>query len=214
MSYHKLVAWSMVLFTWIHATAHWINFAQLSSIRGQGPKGFFLECFATGPGWSGHIMLFSLMLIALTSMERIRLNQWQRFWSTHHLFLVFFIFWSIHGAFASNNADESSTWTSRTTFWQYWLIGALVYLLERTLREVRGLHKTHISKVVQHPNNVVEVQIMKKEMVVEVGQARISYTVLLVDTNPRNSTSTSVILKSQRCNGGPSSLPALLRRII
>lgn len=167
----------MVLFTWIHATAHWINFARLSSTRGQGPKGFFLECFATGPGWSGHIMLFSLMLIALTSFERIRLNQWQRFWSTHHLFLIFFIFWSIHGAFSSNNADEASSWISRAIFWQYWLSGALVYLVERTLREVRGLHKTHISKVVQHPNNVVEVQIMKKEMVVEVGQARISYAV-------------------------------------
>lgn len=61
-------------------------------------------------------------------------------------------------------------------FWQYWLSGALVYLVERILREVRGLHKTHISKVIQHPNSVVEVQIMKKEMAMEVGQARISYT--------------------------------------
>lgn len=164
----------------MHAFAHWINYAQLVSENGQGPKGFFLACFTTGRGWSGHILLFSLMLIAITSIERVRIMKWQRFWSTHHLFILVFVFWSIHGAISTTNTDRSMTGTGTTTFRQYWLSGGLIYLVEIVLREVRGRHKTHISKVVQHPSNVVEVQIKKMQTAVKVGQARIPHVILFL----------------------------------
>ena len=47
-------------------------------------------------------------------------------------------------------------------FWEFWMYGGFVYLVERILREVRGRHKTYITKVIQHPSKVVEIQ-MKKE---------------------------------------------------
>jgi len=44
------------------------------------------------------------------------------------------------------------------------------YLLERVYREVRSRFKTYISKVVQHPSKVVEVQIKKPSMHYKPGQ--------------------------------------------
>ncbi len=55
-------------------------------------------------------------------------------------------------------------------FWQYWMFGGAVYLVERILRELRGRHKTFISKVIQHPSNVVEIQIKKEHTKTRAGQ--------------------------------------------
>jgi NADPH oxidase 2 len=55
-------------------------------------------------------------------------------------------------------------------FWKYWLVGGMVYLVERLLREVRGTHKTYISKVIQHPSRVCEIQIRKENFKPKAGQ--------------------------------------------
>ncbi len=158
-------------------------------------------------------MLFSLMIVAATSTERIRVLKWQRFWSTHHLFILFFVFWSIHGAFSTTRAGKPMTWTRTATFWQYWLIGGMFYLVEKALREVRGRHKTHISKVVQHPSSVVEVQIKKRQTTVKTGQVRFHHS----KTSSAKAWISISIFAVQRflCgNGAPLSSPALLRKTI
>jgi NADPH oxidase 2 len=55
-------------------------------------------------------------------------------------------------------------------FWQYWMYGGYIYLLERIAREIRGKHKTYISKVIQHPSNVCEIQIKKEFTKTKAGQ--------------------------------------------
>ena len=65
-------------------------------------------------------------------------------------------------------------------FWEYWMYGGFAYLAERTSREIRGRHKTYISKVVQHPSNVVEVQIKKEHTKTQAGQ--VSFPALSCDT--------------------------------
>ncbi|KAA8613334.1 ferric reductase [Pyrenophora tritici-repentis] len=55
-------------------------------------------------------------------------------------------------------------------FWEYWMYGGFAYLAERIAREVRGKHKTYISKVIQHPSNVCEVQIKKEHTTTRAGQ--------------------------------------------
>lgn len=172
ISFHKLVAWSIVFFSWLHTIAHWNNFAQLSAKNNQGFKGFLLANFATGPGWSGYIMLTCLMLIVATSIERFRRAKFERFWYTHHLFVVFFVFWSIHGAFCMIKTDAGPFCKGTGVFWQFWMYGGFVYLLERILREVRGRHKTYISKVIQHPSSVVEIQIKKEHTKSRAGQVK------------------------------------------
>lgn len=55
-------------------------------------------------------------------------------------------------------------------FWEYWMYGGFVYLLERIAREIRGRHKTFVTKVIQHPSNVVEIQIHKERTKMRAGQ--------------------------------------------
>lgn len=50
------------------------------------------------------------------------------------------------------------------------MVGGLLYLGERTMREIRGKHKTYISKVIEHPSNVVEIQIKKDHTITKAGQ--------------------------------------------
>lgn len=45
-----------------------------------------------------------------------------------------------------------------------------MYGVERLLREIRGTHKTYISKVIQHPSKVCEIQIRKENFKPKAGQ--------------------------------------------
>ncbi len=53
---------------------------------------------------------------------------------------------------------------------RYWLVGGVIWIYERILREVRSRHYTFISKVIQHPSNVLELQIKKEKTNVRAGQ--------------------------------------------
>ncbi|KAL9625073.1 MAG: hypothetical protein Q9160_000802 [Pyrenula sp. 1 TL-2023] len=170
ITFHKLVAYSIVFFTWVHTIAHWNNFAQLAAQQGLGFKGWLLANFVTGPGWSGYVMLIALMAMLLTSIEKPRRANYERFWYTHHLFIIFFVFWSVHGAFCMIKPDSPPFCSNIGVFYLFWGWGAGVYLLERILREIRGRHKTFISKVVQHPSNVCEIQIKKENTKTRAGQ--------------------------------------------
>ena len=115
-------------------------------------------------------MLFALMAMLFTSLEKPRRANYERFWSMHHLFIVFFGFWSIHGAFCMIKPDSAPFCSGIGVFWKFWMWGGFVYLIERILREVRGRHETVVSKVIQHPSNVVEIQIKKAHTKLRAGQ--------------------------------------------
>ncbi|CAK7563580.1 MAG: hypothetical protein SEPTF4163_001449 [Sporothrix epigloea] len=175
ITFHITTAWSIVFFSWVHTVSHWINFAQIAIKNNLGVYGWLLANFASGPGWTGYVMLIALMGMLITSVEKRRRANYERFWYTHHLFVIFFFFWSIHGAFCMIQPDFAPFCTSIGTqavgvFWQYWMYGGFIYLAERVARELRGRHRTHISKVVQHPSNVCEIQIKKEHTKTRAGQ--------------------------------------------
>ena len=170
ITFHKLVAYSIVFFTWVHTVAHWVNFYRLATAQRLGIVGWLKLNFLTGPGWSGYVMLFSLMAILFTAIEKPRRANYERFWYTHHLFVIFFLFWSIHGAFCMIKTDNAPFCFGTGVFWQYWMVGGFAYLLERVLREIRGRHNTFVTKVIQHPSNVVEIQIHKDKTRTRAGQ--------------------------------------------
>ncbi|KAH6637409.1 NADPH oxidase 5 [Boeremia exigua] len=170
ITFHKLVAWAIVFFSWVHTIAHWNNLAKFAAVNELGFMGFILANLATGPGWSGYVMLFSLMAIALTAAEKPRRANFERFWYTHHMFIVFFVFWSIHGAFCMIQPDFAPFCDGIGVFWEYWMYGGFAYLAERIAREVRGRHKTYVSKVIHHPSNVCEIQIKKEHTTTRAGQ--------------------------------------------
>ncbi|KAF2099962.1 ferric reductase like transmembrane component [Rhizodiscina lignyota] len=170
ITFHKLVAWAIFFWSWVHTIAHWNNYAQLAAKAKVGFVGFIVANLETGPGWSGYIMLISLTAMVFTSMEKPRRANFERFWYTHHLFIVFFVFWSVHGAFCMIKPDIAPFCAGIGVFYQYWLFGGFTYLAERIAREVRGRHKTFVSKVIQHPSNVCEIQIKKEHTKTRAGQ--------------------------------------------
>ncbi|KAM0525666.1 hypothetical protein ACHAPE_000377 [Trichoderma viride] len=175
ITFHITTAWSIVFFSWAHTIAHWNNFAQVAIKNNLGVYGWLLANFASGPGWTGYIMLIALMGMVFTSIEKPRRANYERFWYTHHMFIIFFLFWAIHGAFCMIQPDVAPFCTSIGpsaigVFWQYWMYGGFIYLAERIAREIRGHHKTYISKVIQHPSNVCEIQIKKENTKTRAGQ--------------------------------------------
>lgn len=170
ITFHKLLAWAIVFFSWVHTIAHWNNYGQLAAKEKLGFVGFILANLVTGPGWSGYFMLISLMAMVFTSIEKPRRENFERFWYTHHLFIVFFVFWSVHGEFCMIKNDRTPYCNGVGVFYQYWSVGGFTYLAERIAREVRGRHKTYVSKVIQHPSNVCEIQIKKEHTVTKAGQ--------------------------------------------
>ncbi|KAF5371910.1 hypothetical protein D9757_010597 [Collybiopsis confluens] len=175
---HKATGWSIVVFTAVHIIAHMVNFYRLamaapSSFSGGKRFLIFLEAnFATGPGVTGWIMTACLFLMVFFAMEKRRKANFEWFWYTHHLFLVFFISWQFHGMFCMIKPDRPPYCSFNTigVFWRYWLVGGVIWVFERILREVRSRHRTYISKVIQHPSNVMELQIIKEKTKIRAGQ--------------------------------------------
>ncbi|KAK1926379.1 ferric reductase NAD binding domain-containing protein [Papiliotrema laurentii] len=167
ITFHKTVGWTIVFFSVVHTIAHMRNFLIFS-----GVKGFFEYNFATGPGVTGWVMWLALGIMVWFAMEKRRRTHFERFWYSHHLFIVFFLGWQLHGMFCMIQPDRPPFCSAGTisVFWKYWLPGGVVWISERVLREVRARHVTYISKVIQHPSRVVEVQIKKEKTDVRAGQ--------------------------------------------
>ncbi|KAH9987187.1 NADPH oxidase [Russula vinacea] len=147
LTFHKATAWSIVIGTAVHIGAHMVNFYKLAladtSAKTGGAKvvAFLNANFATGPGATGWIMTVCLGIM-------------------------------LHGMFCMIKPDRPPycSWNSIGVFWRYWLVGGVIWIGERVLREVRSRHRTYISKVIQHPSNVMEIQIKKERTTTQAGQ--------------------------------------------
>lgn len=223
INHDSVVAWAIVFFSWVHTIAHLNNVAQLSAKNNQGFKGFLRAGFLTGPTWTGWIMLIALMLMVSTSVEKPRRANFERFWYTHHLFVVFFIFWSMHGIWCMIPADFEPFCAGEGVFYEYFIYGGVIYLAERVMREIRGRHATVVSKVIQHPSNVVEIQIKKEKTVTKAGQVsdlvskKVSCTDMInivhLPLLPRSISLAIPPIHSHQCPGGRLHLrPRPLRR--
>jgi len=176
ITFHKATAWSIVFWSIVHTIAHMVNFAHLAIAAVKSPKDriifFVLTNFTTGPGVTGWIMWLALGIIVWFAREKRRRANFERFWYSHHLFIVFFINWQLHGMFCMIKPDRPPFCSFNTigVFWRYWLVGGLIWISERVLREIRSRHRTYISKVIQHPSKVMELQIKKEKTTVRAGQ--------------------------------------------
>ncbi|KAF9256179.1 NADPH oxidase [Marasmius fiardii PR-910] len=176
ITFHKATGWSIVIWSLVHTIAHIVNVLNLAiqsaSSTGERVKNFFLLCVQAGPAVTGWIMWIALGTMAWYARETKRRANFERFWYTHHLFIVFFINWQLHGMFCMIKPDRPPYCSSDTigVFWRYWLVGGVIWISERVLREVRSRHRTYIHKVIQHPSRVLELQIKKEKTKVRAGQ--------------------------------------------
>jgi len=170
ISFHIAIAWSITFWGTVHSIGHMYNFLYVANASNDQTTAEKLN-LASGPGLTGQFIVVSLFLMITSAMASVRRKFFELFWYTHHLFIVFFGLLLVHGAFCFIKANPGVNPTcSGPSFWKWWLASALAYLIERILREVRGRRKTNISKVVQHPSKVVEVQIKKSSFAAKSGQ--------------------------------------------
>lgn len=175
---HKATGWSIVIWSIVHIVAHMFNFYKLAmadtdaTTTGLRIVAFLSANFITGPGLTGWIMTASLGVMAWFAVEKRRRAHFERFWYSHHLFIVFFINWQLHGMFCMIKPDRPPYCSFNTigVFWRFWLVGGVIWIYERILREVRSRHRTYISKVIQHPSDVMELQIKKEKTTTRAGQ--------------------------------------------
>ncbi|KAJ7768656.1 NADPH oxidase [Mycena maculata] len=178
---HKAAAWAIFIGSIIHTLAHIVNLYHLTmndtnaKTTGERVAFFIYANFIIGPlitGWLMWACLGTMVYFAIEKRRRAPNGGFEKFWYTHHLFIPFFTLWQLHGMFCMIKPDRPPYCSFNTigVFWRYWLVGGIIWIYERILREVRSRHVTYISKVVQHPSNVMEVQIKKEKTTTRAGQ--------------------------------------------
>jgi NADPH oxidase 2 len=124
ITFHKATAWSIVAGTVIHIGAHMVNFAELAIVASPTAGGRFVAFlaanFTTGPGVTGWIMTAALFIMVWYAMEKRRRAHFEWFWYTHHLFIVFFINWQLHGMFCMIKPDRAP-YCSYNTIGVFWV---------------------------------------------------------------------------------------------
>ncbi|RKO91811.1 ferric reductase NAD binding domain-containing protein [Blyttiomyces helicus] len=176
ITFHIFIAWCIVFWTYVHVIAHYFNYYNVERVLGSHMTAIELA-FVSGPGLTGQVISVAFFLMVTSAVEAVRRKYFEIFWFTHHLFVIFFGGLLMHGSFCFIKADAPTNPNIKVDlcrggpqFWKWWVASAVAYLVERIVREWRGRRKTYISKVVQHPSKVVEVQIKKPSCTTRAGQ--------------------------------------------
>ena len=168
IDFHIWIAYSIIFWSLVHVIAHYINYLNISLVL---PITFEQLSFLSGPGWTGHLISVVLFLISTSALDIVKRKHFEIFWFTHHLFLVFFGGLLLHGSYCFIKADSGDPCRGGPQFWKWWILSGTVYLLERLYREYRGRVLTKITKVIQHPSNVVELQFKKDGFQAKAGMS-------------------------------------------
>ncbi|KAG8746696.1 hypothetical protein FRC10_004000 [Ceratobasidium sp. 414] len=178
--FHRQVAYSMAFWAMVHTTAHYVNFINVerSQVRPQSA----LQIHYTQPGgFTGHVMLFIMVLMYSTAHHKVRKQCFEAFWYTHHLafFFMLGLFTHATGCFVRDSAqpDYISTFPFYSTehclgylSWRFIIWPAILYFGERVWREVRARRATTLEKVLVHPSGAMELRIKKPSFKYTAGQ--------------------------------------------
>ncbi|KAJ1989746.1 hypothetical protein H4R33_001949 [Dimargaris cristalligena] len=167
---HKVVAWSLMFMVFVHVFGHCFNLSKLANHLKAPGVTFAYLFFASPVGLTGTICTVVMIIMFATATAAVRRKNFELFYYTHHLFIVFYGSLIAHGMFCVIKADNEPVCRGHPDFWKWFLIPGLVYVAERISREIRGRQPTQISRVIQHPSRVVQIQIKKANVKVKTGQ--------------------------------------------
>ncbi|KAJ1898966.1 hypothetical protein LPJ66_002410 [Kickxella alabastrina] len=159
--FHKLVGYSILLFALVHTGAHYRNYYVVSQVTGVP---YWRILFTTGHSITGHLMLFCMIIMGVTGYAKIRQKHFNLFWNLHHLYVLYFACFSIHGGFCLLKSNLPPFCSTGAAFWKYWVASGVIYLFERLSREFRANWRAKdmkVQKVILHPGKVIEVQFRK-----------------------------------------------------
>lgn len=158
--FHRQVAYSMLVYTIIHVSAHYVNFFNVEKTQIRPVTALQIH-YAQAGGITGHIMLLCMLLMYTTAHAKIRQQSFETFWYTHHLFIPFMLGLYTHatGCFVRDTADPFSPFAGADFWghcigyegWRWELWGGGLYFAERLYREIRARRETEIIRVIRHP---------------------------------------------------------------
>ena len=166
---HKHMAWSMVSFTGVHIVAQGALSAQNTLVDNPGPRNFLRPNSMNHQGWSGLVMLTILLAMAVTSLDRARKRSYLMFWTFHCFHGLFYVLWIVHES-SVLRVNEGPRWVRDDVAFKYGMCGILVWLIEISLRAGRSHKHMSVMKVIQHPSEVLEIQIEKEDLLPKIGQ--------------------------------------------
>ncbi|EDM07037.1 NADPH oxidase 1, isoform CRA_b [Rattus norvegicus] len=194
LTFHKLVAYMICIFTAIHIIAHLFNFERysrsqqamdgslasvLSSLFHPEKEDSWLNpiqspnvtvmyaAFTSIAGLTGVVATVALVLMVTSAMEFIRRNYFELFWYTHHLFIIYIICLGIHGlgGIVRGQTEESMSESHpRNCSYSF-------HEWDKYERSCRSPHFVgQPPEVVMHPCKVLELQMRKRGFTMEIGQ--------------------------------------------
>ncbi|KAJ1975517.1 hypothetical protein H4R34_004305 [Dimargaris verticillata] len=163
---HKVAGWTIMIMTAVHVVAHYAKSA-LYQAKEFSMAVYMKKMIVSEVGGTGHLLILALVLMVITAIARVRRTNFELFYYTHHLFIAYYILCIMHGYYVDGGGQKGA-WSM--AFWKFFLVPGFLYLAERIAREVRGRQATNITRVVQHPSRVVQIQFKKEALKPKTGQ--------------------------------------------
>lgn len=161
--FHKQVAYSTLIFTLIHTTAHYVNMIMVEQTQVRNETAFMIMYTQPGP-FTGHLMLIMMVLMYTTAQAKIKHQCFEAFWYTHHLAFFWAIGLYTHatGCFVRGALPGEKVQCLGYNTYRFTLISGGLYFGERVYREIRSRYQsTKIQSVLIHPSGTIELRMIK-----------------------------------------------------
>ena len=160
ISFHKIVAFTALLFTIMHCIGHGLNFYHISTetasdlscifrevyYRTHYLPSFFYWLFLTMTGFSAFILTLITIVIFVFATQYARRYAFQAFWFTHHWYVIFYIFMFLHG---------SGRLVQDPLFGNFFLGPGIVYALDKIVSVSRKKTSVSVVRADMLPSGVV-----------------------------------------------------------
>jgi len=103
-----------------------------------------------------------MVLMYSSAIRYIRSPMFNVFWFTQHLFILYFPLMIVHGSFG--------LYEGYPPYWAFVVLPGFFYLVERTIRVLRGNQDTILQMAIAHPSKVLELQLKKNSLKFKPGQ--------------------------------------------
>eukprot|EP01119_Soliformovum_irregulare_P019416 TRINITY_DN613_c0_g2_i2.p1 TRINITY_DN613_c0_g2~~TRINITY_DN613_c0_g2_i2.p1 ORF type:complete len:600 (-),score=137.02 TRINITY_DN613_c0_g2_i2:659-2428(-) len=144
ITFHRIVGWVIIIAALGHTIGHYKDFYEIANnplpvvnaiLRTplDSPKSWGTLLFTTISGVTGHLMWLCLLLMyPLTFFRR---KNFEVFWASHHLYIVFIVLLLIHGS------GQLLTWPM---FYLIFAVPGFLFLFERLFRLFKAAAKTEV----------------------------------------------------------------------
>ncbi|CAN0914172.1 Respiratory burst oxidase homolog protein B [Linum grandiflorum] len=182
INFHKVVAGGIAVGVGLHAISHLTcdfprllhatdeEYEPLAPFFGEERPNNYWWFVKGTEGWTGIVMVVLMAIAYILAQPWFRRNRlrnlpkllkkltgFNAFWYSHHLFVIVYALFIVHGYYLYLSKD----WYKKTT-WMYVAVPIVLYACERLVRAFRSGYKSiKILKVAVYPGNVLALQVAK-----------------------------------------------------